>query len=194
VALRGRGFMSVGAAVACCALAAACTSEPAPSSTPSPSPAATTPTESQIERQIRLDYEAAETAYRANRIEQARLYQAGGTTKATPAMRATATDSYLRITLEALRRIKNTGWHATGATEIVGVVANGGWRESQVGLTSCEDSSVVRFIDRSGKDVTPSADRRYVQALKVVKRGGRWKVSEAITTKVTSFQGQPCRA
>ena len=66
MALRGRGFMSVGAAVACCALAAACTSEPAPSSTPSLSPAATTPTESQIERQIRLDYEAAETAYRGN--------------------------------------------------------------------------------------------------------------------------------
>ena len=77
MALRGRGFMSVGAAVACCALAAACTSEPAPSSTPSLSPAAT-PTESQIERQMRLDYEAAEEAYRASMAEQDRLYRAGG--------------------------------------------------------------------------------------------------------------------
>ncbi len=85
MALRGRGFMSVGAAVACCALAAACTSEPAPSSTPSPSPAATTPTESQIERQIRLDYEAAEEAYRGNMAEQDQLYQAGGSGKTTPA-------------------------------------------------------------------------------------------------------------
>ena len=186
--------MSVGAAVACCALAAACTSEPVPSSAPSPIRAATTPTETQIERQMSLDYRAAETAYRANRTEQGRLYQAGGTTKATRAMRATATDSYLRITLEALRRIKEAGWHATGTTEIVGVVANGGWRENEVGLTSCENGSAVRFFDRSGNDVTPSTNRRYVQALRVVKRGGRWKVSEAITTKVTNFQGQPCHA
>ena len=56
--------MSVGAVVACCALAAACTPEPVPASTPSSTPAATTPTESQIERQMRLDYEAAEKAYR----------------------------------------------------------------------------------------------------------------------------------
>jgi hypothetical protein len=142
---------------------------------------------------MRFDYDAAEKAYRANRAEQARLYQAGGTTKATSTMRATATDSYLRITLEALRRIKKVGWHATGSTEIVGVVPDGGWRKDEVGLTSCEDSSVVRFFDRADKEVTPSANRRYVQALRVVKRSGRWKVSEAVSTKVASFEGQPCQ-
>jgi hypothetical protein len=194
VALRRRGFVSVGAAVACCALAAACTPQPAPISTTSPTPTATTPTESQIERQMRLDYEAAEKAYRANKAEQARLYLAGGTTKATSTMRATATGSYLRITLEALQRIRKVGWQASGTTEIVGVVANGGWREKEVGLTSCEDSSVVRFHDRTGKDVTPSSNRRYVQVLKVVKRSGQWKVSEAISTRVTNFEGQPCQA
>jgi hypothetical protein len=193
VALRRGGFVSVGAVVACCALTVACAPEQ-PASTPSLSPASTTPTESQIERQMRLDYEAAEKAYRANRAEQARLYKTGGTTKATSEMRATATASYLRITLEALRRIEKSGWHATGATEIVGVVANGGWRENEVGLTSCEDSGVVRFFDRSGKDVTPSTNRRYVQALRVVKLSGRWKVSKAVTTKVNSFQGLPCKA
>jgi hypothetical protein len=193
VALSGRGFVSVGAVIACCALAA-CTHEPTPTSPPSPPRAATTPAESKIERQMRLDYEAAEEAYRANRAEQARLYQAGGTTEATSAMKATATASYLRITLEALRRIKNAGWHATGTTEIVGVVANGGWKDNEVGLTSCEDSSVVRLFDRSGKEVTPSTNRRYVQVLKVVERGGRWKVSKAVTTKVNSFQGQLCKA
>jgi hypothetical protein len=184
--------VSVGAVVACCSLAVACTPEQ-PAITPSTTPASATPTESQIERQMRLDYEAAEKAYRANRAEQARLYQAGGTTKATSEMRATATASYLRITLEALRRIKRAGWHSTGATEIVGVVANGGWRENEVGLTSCEDSSIVRFFDGSGQDVTPSTNRRYVQVLKVVKLNGRWKVSKAVTTKVNSFQGQPCK-
>jgi hypothetical protein len=185
--------VSVGAVVACCALAA-CTPETGPASTASSAPAATTPTESQVERQIRLDYEAAEKAYRANRAEQARLYQSGGTAEATSAMKATATASYLRITVEALRRIEEAGWHATGTTEIVAVVADGGWKENEVGLTSCEDSSVVRFFDHSGKDVTPSTNRRYVQALKVVKLGGRWKVSSAVTTKVNSFQGQPCGA
>jgi hypothetical protein len=193
VALRRRGFVSVGAVVTCCALVAACTAEPASTNTPAPTPAATTPTETQIERQMRLDYESAEAAYRANRAEQARLYQVGGTARATSAMRATATDSYLRVTLEALRRIKKAGWHATGTTEVVGVVAHGGWKENEVGLTSCEDSSVVRFFERSGKDVTPSTNRRYVQALRVVKRSGRWKVSEAITAKVSSFEGQPCQ-
>jgi hypothetical protein len=194
VALRRRGFVSVGAAVACCALAAACTPEPAPARTSSPTAAATTPSESQIERQIRRDYEAAEEAYRTNRAEQARLYQAGGTAKSTSTMRATSTDSYLRITLAALQRVKKAGWHATGTTEIVGVVADGGWRENEVGLTSCEDSSVVRFFDHSGEEVTPSTNRRYIQALRVVKRSGRWKVSTAITTKVINFEGQPCRA
>ncbi len=77
MALRRRGFVSVGAVVACCALAAACSPDQAPVSTPSPPPAATTPAESQIERQIRLDYEAAEKAYRATCAEQDRLYSAG---------------------------------------------------------------------------------------------------------------------
>jgi hypothetical protein len=194
VALRRRGFVGVGAVVACCALAGACTPEPPQTSSPLPTPAAATLAESQIERQMRLDYEAAEEAYRANRAEQARLYQTGGTTEATSAMKATATASYLRITVEALRRIEKAGWHATGTTEIVGVAANGGWKENEVGLTSCEDSSIVRLFDNSGKEVTPSTNRRYVQALKVVKLGGRWKVSKAVTTKVNSFQGQPCQA
>ena len=73
--LGGRGFVTVGAAVACCALAAACIPQPVPNSTPSPSSAATTPVETQIERQMRLDYEGAEEAYRANTSEQDRLYR-----------------------------------------------------------------------------------------------------------------------
>ena len=71
MALR-RGLVTVGAAVACCALTAACTSEPAPGATSSPTSQAVTPSESQIERQMRLDYEAAEKAYRANMAEQDR--------------------------------------------------------------------------------------------------------------------------
>ena len=97
--------MSVGAVVTCCALATACSPDQAPANTPSPTLVATTPAESQIERQMRLDYEAAEEAYRANIAEQDRLYQAGGATKPRRCIEATATGSYLRITLESLRRI-----------------------------------------------------------------------------------------
>ena len=108
MALR-RGLVSFGAAVTCCALTAACTSEPAPGATSSPTPVSTTPTESQIERQMRLDYEAAEAAYRASTSEQDRLYRAGGATKASPELKATATGSYLRITLQSLRDVHKSG-------------------------------------------------------------------------------------
>jgi hypothetical protein len=192
VGLGGRGFLSVGAVVACCALAVACTPEPAIA--PSPTPASTTLTESQIERQMRLDYEAAEQAYRANMAEQDRLYMAGGTIDATPVLRATSTGSYLRISLESLRDVHRSGWRATSGTRIVGVVRDGGWKNERVGLTSCEDNEIVRFVDKSGKDVTPKALALYIQALTVVKESGRWKVSQALTTKVKTFESRPCAA
>ena len=184
--------MSVGAVIACCALAAACTPEPVSTSTPSPTPTATTPTESQIEREMRRDYEAAEGAYRANTAEQDRLYRAGGATKASAALRATATGSYLRITLKSLREVRESGWHANGDTKIIGIVRNGGWRKGRVGLTSCEDNNAIRFFDREGVDVTPEIERRYVQEITVVRVTERWKVSTANSTRVHSFKGQPC--
>ena len=183
--------MSVGVVVACYALAVACAPEQ-PASTPSPTPASTTPTESQIERQMRLDYEAAEKAYRASTAEQDRLYQAGGATKASGTLRATATGSYLRITLKSLRDVHKSGWHAEGNTKIIGVARTGGWRAARVGLTSCEDNNTIRFLDRTGADVTPNKERRYVQELTVIKVTERWKVSSANSTRVHSFEDQPC--
>jgi hypothetical protein len=186
--------VSVGAVVACCALAGACSPDQAPASTPSPTPIATTAAESQIERQMRLDYEAAEEAYRANMAEQDRLYKAGGTVEATPLLDATSTGSYLRISLKSLRDVHEAGWRATAGTRIVGVVRDGGWKGDRVGLTSCEDNEIVRFVDKLGKDVTPDGSALYVQALTVVRESGRWKVSAASTTKVKTFEGQPCAA
>jgi hypothetical protein len=191
VALRRRGFVSVGAVVACCALVAGCTPEP-PASTLPPTPVTTTPTESQIERQMRLDYEAAEQAYRASTAEQDRLYQGGGATSASPVLKVTATGSYLTITLKSLREVHKAGWHAEGGTKIIGVVRNGGWRAGQVGLTSCEDNNAIRFLDRRGNDVTPQVERRYVQKLTIMRVRDRWKVSSANSTRVHSFEGQPC--
>src|SRR5687767_8008563 len=105
MALRVRGFVRTGAAIAACVMVAACTPEPSPVVTPTPSPptsssptASPTPTESAIERRMRLDYEAAEKAYRANMAEQDRQSQLG-TAKKTRALTATATGNYLKFTL-----------------------------------------------------------------------------------------------
>ena len=186
--------MSVGAVVACCALTAACTQEPAQTGSLSPTPAATTPSESQIERRMRLDYEAAERAYRINMAEQDRLYKAGGAVDATPVLKATATGSYLRISIKSLRDVYHSGWRATAGTRILGVVRDGGWKGDRVGLTSCEDNEIVTFVDKSGQDVTPDGPALYVQALTIVRVDRSWKVSSAMTRKVKTFEGQPCAA
>jgi hypothetical protein len=193
VALRRRGFVSVGAVVASCALAAACTSEPTSTSTPLPTPAATTPTESQIERQIRLDYEAAEKAYRANIAEQDRLARAGGVNKATPVLESTAEGEYLSAALGSLAYIKRKDWHGSGDTSIVGVVQVG-WQEKRVRLMSCEDGSGLRLLDSAGTDVTPKRDARFVQSLSVVQRAEQWKVSTFESKSVKVFEGEPCAA
>jgi hypothetical protein len=186
--------VSVGAVVACCALATACTREPAQMSSPSPTPLARTSSESEIERQMRVDFEAAERAYRTNMAEQDRLYQAGGAVEATPVLQATATGSYLRISLKSLRDVHDAGWRATAGTKILGIVRDRGWKGDRVGLTSCEDNEIVTFVDKSGKDVTPGGPALYVQALTIVKVSGSWKVSAAMTRKVKTFEGQPCAA
>jgi hypothetical protein len=183
--------VNVGAVVACCALATACTSEPSSTSTPSPTSAATTPTESQIERQMRLDYEAAEQAYRANIAEQDRLYGRGGATRATAALRATATGEYLKITVGWLRDFHKSRFRAEGSSRVTGVERTG-WKDGRVRLTACEDGSAVRIVDRSGRDVTPPEHRRFVQSLTAVRTGGQWKVSEQSSKRVRDFEGALC--
>jgi hypothetical protein len=185
--------VSVGAVVTCCALAsAACTPDQAPASTPSPIPAATTPAESQIERQMRLDYEAAEKAYRAALAEQERQAVLG-IAQLTPALKASATGAYLDLVLKALEYAHDRHWHSSGSTRILGVVPNG-WKERTVRLIACEDSSGVRLINKSGNDVTRQNTRTYVQDLTVEAIGGRWKVVGVSTTVAKSFEGQPCAA
>ena len=192
MALGGRGWVSVGAVVACCALAVACTPE-LPASAPSPVPASTTPTESEIERQMRLDYEAAEQAYRDNIAEQDRLAKAGGVRRATAALKSTAEGEYLSFTVASLALIKKNGWRGSGNTMIPGVVQIG-WQERRVRLMSCEDGSRLRLFDKSGKDVTPKGASRFVQSLLIVQRACRWRVSAFDSKSVKALEGQPCAA
>jgi hypothetical protein len=74
VVLRRRAPGVVGALAALCLSAAACT--PTGPSTPSPTPTpSASPTETQLEKQTRLDFEAAEKAYRTFSAEFDRLRQ-----------------------------------------------------------------------------------------------------------------------
>jgi hypothetical protein len=189
VALGGRGFVSVGAVVACCVLASACSPDQAPASTPSPTPGATAPAESQIERQMRLDYEAAEEAYRAAVAEHDRQAHLGIVSSAE--LKRTTTDVYLDFSLRSLRRSREAGWRANGETRIVDVVGSG-WQQRTVHLIACEDSSGVQFTDKRGKEVTPRIRRTYVQDLTARKIGKNWKVADISSTVVRSFEGQPC--
>jgi hypothetical protein len=188
--LRRRGFVSVGAVVACCALVVACIPEQPPS-TPSAPPASTRPTESQIERQMRLDYEAAETAYRAAVAEHDRQAQLG--TASAAELKQTATGVYLAFSLRSLRRSRDSGWRANGKTKVIDVVGSG-WQERTVRLIACEDSSGVQFTDKRGKDVTPRIRRTYVQDLTASRVGTDWKVADISSKVVKSFKEQPCAA
>jgi hypothetical protein len=191
VPLGGRGFVSVGAVVACCALAVACTPEQSLPTMPPPTRAATTPSESEIERQMRLDYDAAEQAYRASIAEQDRLYRRGGATRATAALKATATGEYLKITVGWLRDFHKSRLSAKGSSKVIGVERTG-WKDGRVSLTACEDGSAVKIVDRSGRDVTPPEHRRFVQSLTAVRTSGQWKVSEQTSTRVSDFKGALC--
>jgi hypothetical protein len=141
---------------------------------------------------MRLDYEAAENAYKAAMEEQHRQASLG-IAKLTPALKKNATGAYLDLALRALRYAHDRHWRSTGSTRILGIIANG-WQDQTVQLIACEDSSGVRLIDKEGKDVTRQKTRTYVQQLTVENVGGRWKVADASTVVVNSFEGQQCAA
>src|SRR3712207_1938418 len=104
--------MRIGATIAGCALVAACTPEQPPAVTPTPTPAQTatpsptpsvTPTETDIERRMRLDWEAAERAYREATSESDRLARIGGVRNASPKLKQVAAGDFLNLAVENLR-------------------------------------------------------------------------------------------
>jgi hypothetical protein len=141
---------------------------------------------------MRLDYEAAESAYQAVLEERQRQGHLG-IVRLTPALKANATGAYRDLVLKALRYTHDRHWRTVGSTRLIGVVPNG-WQERTIRLVACEDSSEVRLEDKEGNDVTRQKVRTYVQDLTIEKLGGRWKVADVSTTVVKSFEGQPCAA
>lgn len=194
----GPGFVRIGAVLTGFALVAACTPDTVPPATPTPAPPSTVsatlsapPTESDIERQRRLDFEAAEAIYRSNVQEQQRQAQLG-IAKSTPVLRQTSEGEYLDFALQGLRDIKESGWHTAGSLKIVGI-ARGGWQPERLQLTSCEDGSGIQFLDKSGDDVTPAnLTRTFIQDLTLVPNGSSWKLSDIRSVQVKSFDGAPC--
>jgi len=199
VALRVRGFVTTGAAIAACMLIAACTPEtppvvntPAPTaSTPTANP---TPTESEIERQMRLDYEAAESAYRGAVAEGERLSQQGGSKTASPKLKTVATGDYLTLQVKALRLLRSRGWHLVGNARILAVQPVGGWEATELKLRACEDNSPWKLMDKRGRDVTPDEKADYIQQLTLTKSKGKWKVADVSTRRVQSVERADCES
>lgn len=162
-----------------------------PNATASPSSTITRDGESVREKRERQDYESAERAYRSITGEVDRLAAAGGASEPTALMRATATGAYLEFQMESLRIAKKKGWRTTGPTNIVGI-ARRGWSSTSISLSSCEDNSKIRVLNRYNRDVTPKSSRRYIQNLTIKRVDKSWKVATATTQVVPDFQNRDC--
>src|SRR3954447_8355089 len=128
----GRGLLT--AALLCLLTAQGCAADlSSPSPSPSPTPPAQTPTESAQQRQERLDYTAAEKAYRTFRAEYGRVLRAGGAKEPTRVMKATAGGDYLATFTRVIRSYKEAKSHNLG-TESIGYVRGVGYSKDEISL------------------------------------------------------------
>jgi hypothetical protein len=141
---------------------------------------------------MRLDWEAAEKAYRSATVEADRLARKGGVPKASPELKAVSTGDYLALVVDNLRLLQSKKWRFEGSVTILGVRRNGGWSDTQLDLLSCEDNSTWRLRDERGRDVTPKDQEDYIQSLTVKKQNGSWKVSDLSTKKTKNVTAEDC--
>ena len=160
-----------------------------------PTPAPTTtgaPAETDMQRQMRLDYEAAEKAYRTSAVEAEKIVN-GGATKPSADFKAVATGEYVDRIMGLAGQVRQAGYSkVTGGTVIRGVVP-AGYQEKKIKLIACEDVSQLKAY-KDGKRVKgTNSTPYYVQDLTVIKtKASTWKVSDIETTQVKSLEGQPC--
>ncbi len=174
----------IGAVALLCAVAlGGCTSDAAVQ--PTPPPPVATPTESAEERQERLDYAAAEKAYRTFRAEYGRVLRAGGAKEPTKVMKETAGGDYLRELAEVTEAYQGLGDHQLGREKVV-YVRRGGYTPTEVELEVCEDSRRTKIVDRSG-DVVGEGELR-TASLQVRRVKGQWRVWAGKGKKVTSCE------
>lgn len=189
MARRGTSEGLLALAISLSLLTIGCTPEAGGGPSTAPSPPPSVPGTSREER-ARVDFAAAERAYKGATAEVSRLLMVGGADRPTKVLLTFAEGRYLDFTVDVLRSTKNSKTHTTAPLTIEAVTPSGGWSENRISLTACEDATKVRVLDRSGNDVTPKGMRRAVQQLTVVKSGDFWKVADAETTLVKSFENQ----
>jgi hypothetical protein len=140
---------------------------------------------------MRSDFEVAERTYKSNLDEQNRLYARGGSSAPTKRLKDTSAGTYLALVTKSLQTLKKNRWRTVGMSTVLGL-SRVGWSESVLRLTVCEDSAAVRILDRTGRDVTPAGDRRFVQSVTVRKVDHVWKIVEVDTHRVPTFENQAC--
>lgn len=149
-----------------------CTPDTISEPTPSPTPAVQTPTESAAEKQERLDYAAAERAYRTFRAEYGRVLRAGGAKEPTMLMKQTAGGEYLKAFAEVGRGYRILGSRTEGS-EVARYVRPAGYSEKSIILNVCEDSSdvvIIRTKGANGRGEIRTAE------LRLRKLHGVWKL------------------
>jgi hypothetical protein len=168
-----RPARQVAAAVAAgLVLLGGCTKEPDP--LPSRSPMyLPTPPETSLDRQQRLDFEAAEKSYRTFMAEKNRLSRAGGTNQATAVMKSTAGGPYLAFYIAALHQQKAQKVTYTVGTKI-GYVRHGPYSTEQLTLEVCEDGTQNKVLDKNGKQVDEG--RVLARSLYARHVNGTWKM------------------
>jgi hypothetical protein len=170
----GHRWMGRGLVVGSCLLAflgAACTpSDPPP---PPPSSSVPTPSENAQEREERIAYEAAETSYREFRAEFRRVTAAGGASKATKEMKATAGGPYLSDATDVIRAYKDTGGYTVGTTK-VGYLRPAGYSTSSLLLDVCEDETSVKTYNSKHKQIATNGI--LVLRLDIRKSDKKWKI------------------
>jgi hypothetical protein len=166
--------------VALVAVLAACTPEAAPTPPTTPTPSQQTPTETQLQREERLAYEAAERAYREAVAEMDRLLSKGGASKASDYLRDRAAGPFLKDQVAILRSFRQAGDRIEGDLRMLGI-QRAGYSPRELLLVSCEDGSGVRTIDSKGKVSTPGYLGTSTIRMKYI--DNRWKVWSAKVEK-----------
>lgn len=163
--------------------ATGCTPEPAPTPTPIPSAPSVSksPTESPQERQQRVDYEAAEKAYRTFRAEYNRVLQDGGAENPTRIMKATAGNKYLAEVQRVAAAYNGFGYRQVGDEKIV-FVKRIGHSATSVVLNVCEDTRQVHTEDKKRK-IVGRGEMRLLD-LEVEPQSGVWKLWSGTGKKV----------
>jgi hypothetical protein len=180
-----RAFTYLGAVVAC-ALFPACTPSAGVSPTPPPgvsTPAGqSTPPETDQQRKERLDFEAAEKAYRTFRAEYDRISDTpGGSAKPTKLMTDNAAGPYLKVMSSFLKSKKAKGQYEDRRVRIA-YVTRGAYSPQELLLMTCEDGTEVGAFDLKGHRVGHGQASKMTFYVRPV--DGRWKVWDGTQEEV----------